>query len=80
MFTLAALHLQEPRHGRKKIFVEWRPLSRRNPIHTLKPTAKAIMHTFFSHLVISEPTPLTLMIMGAISLGSLTIFLHHKLG
>ncbi|MEY2555931.1 MAG: hypothetical protein QOJ36_1012 [Verrucomicrobiota bacterium] len=38
------------------------------------------MHTFFSHLVISEPTPLTLMIMGAISLGSLTIFLHHKLG
>jgi energy-coupling factor transporter transmembrane protein EcfT len=53
---------------------------RRNPIHTLKLPAKAIMHTSFLLLVISEPSPLTLMITGAISLASLTIFLHHKLG
>ena len=63
-----------------KSFVEWRPLSPRNPIHTEKPPANAIMQTFLLLLAMSEPSPLTLMITGAISLGSLTIFLHHKLG
>jgi hypothetical protein len=38
------------------------------------------MHAFILSLVMSEPSPLALMITGAISLGSLTIFLHHKLG
>jgi hypothetical protein len=64
----------------RKNFVEWRPLSRRNPIRILKPTAKAIMHTSFLLLLMSEPSPLTLTISGAISLGLLTIFLRHKLG
>jgi hypothetical protein len=38
------------------------------------------MHTSFLLLVMSEPSPLTLMITGAINLGLLTIFLRHKLG
>jgi hypothetical protein len=38
------------------------------------------MQTFFLLLAMSEPSPLALVITGAISLGSLTIFLHHKLG
>jgi hypothetical protein len=63
-----------------KSFVEWRPLSPRNPIHTEKPPANAIMQTFLLLLAMSEPSPLALVITGAISLGSLTIFLRHKLG
>jgi hypothetical protein len=38
------------------------------------------MHTSFLLLLMSEPSPLALMITGALSLGSLTIFLRHKLG
>jgi energy-coupling factor transporter transmembrane protein EcfT len=66
--------------GPGKSFVKWRPFSRRNPIHTLKPPAKAIMQTFLLFLAISEPSPRTLMVTGAISLVSLAIFLRHKLG
>jgi hypothetical protein len=38
------------------------------------------MHTFLLSFVMSEPSPLALMITGSISLGLLTIFLRHKLG
>jgi hypothetical protein len=38
------------------------------------------MQTFFLLLALSEPSPLALIITGVLSLGSLTIFLHHKLG
>jgi len=38
------------------------------------------MHTSLLLLVMSEPSPLMLMVTGAISLGLLTIFLGHKLG
>jgi hypothetical protein len=77
--TRDRFHWSVSESGPGKNFVKWRPLARRNPIHTLKPTAKAIMHTSFLLLVMSEPSPLTLMITGAISLGLLTIFLRHKL-
>ena len=66
--------------GREKNFVGWRPLSRRNPIHTPKPLAKAIMQTFLLFLALQEPSPGSFLIAGAISLGLLAIFLHHKLG
>jgi hypothetical protein len=52
---------------------------RRNPILTLKPTAKA-MQTFLLFLAMPEPSPCALMITGVISLGLLAIFLRHKLG
>jgi hypothetical protein len=58
----------------------WRPLSRRKPIHILNPPGKAIMQTSLLFLALSDPSPRALMIMGAISLGSLAIFLRHKLG
>jgi hypothetical protein len=38
------------------------------------------MHPFLLSFVMSEPSPLALMITGSISLGLLTVFLHHKLG
>jgi len=38
------------------------------------------MQTFLLSLAISEPSPRLLMITGAVSLVSLTIFLRHKLG
>ena len=57
----------------------WRPLFRRNPILILKPVAKA-MQTFLLFLAMPEPSPLALIITGAISLGLLAIFLRHKLG
>ncbi|MEY2544036.1 MAG: hypothetical protein QOE81_1497 [Verrucomicrobiota bacterium] len=38
------------------------------------------MHTSYLLLLMSEPSPLALIITGVLSLGSLTIFLHHKLG
>jgi len=50
-----------------------------NPILSLNPPVKA-MQTFLLSLAFSEPSPLALMITGAISLGLLAIFLHHKLG
>src|ERR1700686_3244526 len=78
--TGTLLHLQVAAKWSGKIFAEWRPLLRRNPIHNLKPPAKAIMHTFLLSFVMSEPSPLAIMITGSISLGLLTIFLRHKLG
>lgn len=36
--------------------------------------------TIFWFLAIVEPSPGVLMIIGAISMGSLAIFLRHKLG
>jgi hypothetical protein len=66
--------------GPGKSFVGWRPLSLRDPIHTLKPPANAIMQTLLSFLLLPEPSPATFLIAGAISLGLLAIFLHHKLG
>jgi hypothetical protein len=66
--------------GPGKSFVGWRPLSRCNPIHTLKPPAKAIMQTFLLFLALQEPSPGSFLIAGAVSLGLLAIFLHHKLG
>src|SRR6266404_337124 len=66
--------------GPGKIFVGWRPLSRCNPIHTLKPPANAIMQTLLPFLLLPELPPGTLMIAGTISLSLLAIFLHHKLG
>jgi len=57
----------------------WRPLSRRNPILTPKAVANA-MQTFLLFLALTDPSPRALMIIGAISLGSLAIFLRHKLG
>jgi hypothetical protein len=38
------------------------------------------MQTLFLFLALSEPSPVVLMIVGAISLGSLALFLRHKLG
>ncbi len=38
------------------------------------------MQTLLSFLLLLELPPGTLMIAGAISLGLLAIFLHHKLG
>jgi len=38
------------------------------------------MQTFLLFLAISEPSPRTLMITGAISLALLAIFLRHQLG
>jgi hypothetical protein len=46
----------------------------------LKPASQAIMQTFLLFLALSDPSPRALMIMGAVSLGSLAIFLRHKLG
>jgi len=66
--------------GRGKSFAGWRPLSRCNPIHTPKPPAKAIMQTFLLFLALQEPSPGSFLIAGAVSLGLLAIFLHHKLG
>jgi hypothetical protein len=67
------------KRGSEKSFVGWRPQLRRNPIHTLKPVAEA-MQTFLLFLAISEPSPRALIIAGAISLGLLAVFLHHKFG
>ena len=64
---------------KEKVLQVWRPLSRRNPIPILNPPAKA-MQTFLLFLAIAEPSPRALIITGAISLGSLAIFLRHKLG
>ena len=50
-----------------------------NPIHTPKPLAKAIMQIFLLFLALREPSSGTFLIAGAISLGLLAIFLHHKL-
>jgi hypothetical protein len=66
--------------GPGKSFVGWRPLSRCNPIRTPKPSAKAIMQIFLLFLLLPELSPGTFLIAGAISLGLLAIFLHHKLG
>jgi len=38
------------------------------------------MQTFLLFLAMTEPSPRTLTITGAISLGLLAIFLRHKLG
>ena len=38
------------------------------------------MQTFLLFLAISEPSPRALIIAGAISLGLLAVFLHHKFG
>jgi hypothetical protein len=38
------------------------------------------MQTFLLFLAMSEPSPLALMVTGAVSLSLLTIFLRHKLG
>jgi len=38
------------------------------------------MQTFLLFLAMPEPSPRALIITGAISLGSLAIFLRHKLG
>ena len=63
-----------------KFFPGWRPVLRRIPILTLKPTGKAIMQTFLLLLNTTEPSPRALMIAAAINLAFLTIFLRHKLG
>ena len=66
--------------GPGKSFVGWRPLSRCNPIHTPKPPAKSDMQMFLLFFALAELSPATFLIAGAISLGLLAIFLHHKLG
>ena len=38
------------------------------------------MQTFLLFLALSDPSPGALIIMGAISLGLLAVYLHHKLG
>ena len=38
------------------------------------------MQTFLFFLALSEPSPGALMVAGALSLGSLAIFLRHKFG
>src|SRR5207237_4131776 len=66
--------------GSRKSFVKWRPFSRRNPIHTLKPPAKAIMQTFHLFLAISEPSSCTLMVTGSVSLALPATLLPHQPG
>jgi len=70
----------ETRDRFQAVFAEWRPLLCRNPILILKPPANAIMQTLLFFFAMSEPSPLALMITGAISLGLLAIFLRHRLG
>src|SRR5207245_9536915 len=66
--------------GPEKSFAEWRPLSRRNSIHILKPAPKAIMQTFLlMFLAMAEPSPRALIVAGLLVLGLLAIFLRHKL-
>src|SRR2546422_333680 len=77
--TRVCFHEMALKRIKEKVFVRWRPLLRRNPILTQTPPVKA-MQTFLLFLAFSEPSPLALMITGAISLGLLAIFLHHKLG
>ncbi len=38
------------------------------------------MQVFLLFLALREPSPGTFLIAGAISLGLLAVFLHHKLG
>ena len=38
------------------------------------------MQTLFLFLALSEPSPRALIITGALSLGSLAVFLRHKFG
>ena len=45
-----------------------------------KPPAKSNMQTFLLFFALAELSPATFLIAGAISLGLLAIFLHHKLG
>ena len=38
------------------------------------------MQTFLLFLALTDPSPRALIIVGALSLGSLAVFLRHKLG
>src|SRR2546423_3331894 len=72
--SLAASDLRTRKCFRSGNFQKGRPILRRTPIHTLKLTANAIMQTFLLFLALANPSPLALMIVGALNLAWLAIW------